>query len=210
MAKVYLQIDASELSSEIRRLQMAMTPQQFNNAMAGIFRRTGSHVKKIMRTDLPTHYNIPAAEVGRAVGGAKMAGGGIGGVGCTIPVRAARRHIGGGGKGFPAKGGRRGWNSLRSGPYKITATIYRGSSSTLPSHMGSYGGQPPFRNLGSSLNGITFTRTGKPRLPIRSVMGIAIPQMPLNKAEPDVQKDIKDYMFKQMEHRLQGLIASGR
>ena len=209
MARVYLQVDVSELSGEIQRLQSVMKPQQFENAMAGIFRRTGNYVKKILATDLPVHYHVGSAEVRRAVAPAQMSSGG-GGTGCTIPIRAARRHIGGGGRGFPASGGRKGWNSLRSGHYNITARIYNGGASTLPARMGSYGGYPPFRNLGSSLHGLTFTRATKARLPIRAVMGIAIPQMPMNKAEPDVQKDILEYMEKQIEHRIQGLIAGGR
>ena len=76
--------------------------------------------------------------------------------------------------------------------------------------MSSYGGMPPFRNVPSSLHGLTFTRSGKPRLPIEAVMGIAIPQMPLNRAEPAVQKDIAQYMEGRVAARLQALIANGR
>ena len=207
MAKsVYLEVDASELNSEINRLKSVMTPQQFDRAMYGIFQRTGTHVKTILRKDLPVQYNIKSAEVGKAVQKASVSRGGSG-TGCTIPVVAPRRKIGHGG--FTAYGGRKGWASLTSGHYDVTAVIYRGKRSKLPGHMKQYGGKPPFRNIGSSLGGLTMTRSGDARLPIEKVMGIAIPQMPMNKSKPEVQNDIKDYMFQRMEHRLQALIRSG-
>ena len=205
MPPVYLEIDASDLNDEINRLKAVMTPERFERAMAGIYRRTGGHVRKILKQDLPQDYNIRAGEVGAAVKGAKMSMG-AGGAGCSIPVEGPRRHIGGGGRGFPAFGHRRGWASLK-GPYKITAIIYRGARSTLPSHMGSYGGKPPFRNIPSKLGGLTFTRMGQPRLPIKPVVDIAIPQMPMNRSEPSVQEDIKTYMYNRMEHEFQRIIG---
>ena len=54
----------------------------------------------------------------------------------------------------------------------------------------------------------TFTRAGKSRLPILKVSGIAIPQMPLNRSEAEVQKDIQDYMMQRFEHELNWLLAS--
>ena len=45
---------------------------------------------------------------------------------------------------------------------------------------------------------------------IAPVKGIAIPQMPLNRSEPDVQKDIMDYMEKRTEHEFMQLMRSGR
>ena len=207
---IYLEIDSSELNDRIMLLRMAMTPEKFHDAMAGIFRRTGTHVKKILRQDLPQEYNIKPAEVGKAVQGAQTVTSGLG-VGCTIPVVGARRHIGGGGRGFTAYGYKKGWNAVKNPKhYDVTAVIYKGQRSKLPDYMSSYGGKPPFRNIPSKLNGLTFTRSGDPRLPIEAVMGIAIPQMPTNKAEPSVQDDIMDFMKRQTEHRIQALIANGR
>ena len=80
----------------------------------------------------------------------------------------------------------------------------------MPDKMGSYGGEPPFRNLGSKLGKKTFTRAGKARLPIMKVVGIAIPQMPMNRSEDDVQEDIKIYMQKRIEYEFQRVIAGGR
>ena len=216
-----LTIDVSDLDNEIKRLQMVMKPEKFDNAMAGILRRTSSHVKKILKTDLPIKYNVKGAEVGRAVKSAKMSAGVIGGVGCTIPVVAARKSIGGGGRGFTAYSRRiYGWKAVTAGHYDVSAQIYKGIKSKLPSNMPgpSYFGYPPFRNMpGSKLGTATFTRTGeyypkkkKGRYPIVAVKGIAIPQMPMNRAKDEVEKDIKEYMQRQIEHRIQRIIAGGK
>lgn len=202
---IYLEVDASDLNREIDRLRSVMTQEQFTRAMYGIFQRTGSHVRTILKKDLPIEYNIKSPEVGQAVKNAKVSLGGSG-AGCSIPVVAARRHIGGG-HGYTARGYRRGWASLKSGPYPIKVHVYRGSWGTLPSHLASYGGQPGFRNVPSKLHGIAFTRKGKARLPIEKVMGIAIPQMPMNRAQPEVQADIKKYMEGRIHARLTALIG---
>ena len=67
--------------------------------------------------------------------------------------------------------------------------------------MNNIGGQPPFRNYSApSLNRVAFTREGQRRLPIRSVMGIAIPQMPVNRSEEDVQQDFRLFLEERIEH----------
>ena len=199
---VYLEIDASELDSEIQRLRSVMTPQQFDRAMYRIFQRTGGHVRQILKSDIPKEYHAKAGEIAAAVKNAKVTGGGMG-VGCSIPVVGAKKTIGGG---FGASGGAHGWNSLRR-RYRVKARIVKSGQSTLPQNMSSYGGQPPFRNLGSSLGGLTFTRVGKSRFPIKKVVGIAIPQMPMNRSQEEVQKDIVNYMRKRIEHEFMRLLA---
>ena len=198
---VYLEVDASELEGKIDRLKSVCTPEQFERVMAGIFRRTGGHVRRILKSDLPHQYVIKAGEVGKAVGNAKVSGG----TSCIIPVRGPRRVLGP--KGFAASGGAHGWNSLRR-KYRVKAKIVTAGTSTLPSNAGSYGGQPPFRNLSAPrLNGITFTRAGGSRFPIRKMEGIAIPQMPMNRSEPEVQRDILDYMEKRIEHEFMRVLS---
>ena len=207
---VYLEIDASDLQDRIDVLQKALTERQFNNAMHGIFKRTGTRVKKILGDDIPQSYSVPRTEVRQAVGRASVVNSGLG-VGCSIPVTGPRRHIGKGGqtrRGYTATGHRKGWNSLTSGHYDIKARIYRGRTSTLPRNVDT--GYPPFRNIPSSLNGLTFSRVSKKRLPIKAVMGPAIPQMPMNRSQTDVQRDIRIYLEQRIEARIQALIANGK
>ena len=199
---VYLSIDASELNGELQRLKAVLTPEQFDRVMVRIFRRTGGHVRQVLKTDIPKQYHAKAGEIGEAVKNARVIRSGLG-VGCTIPVIGPRKSIGGG---FNASGGAHGWASLRR-KYRVKARIVKSGQSVLPPNMDDYGGKPPFRNLGSKLGKLTFTRLGRERLPIRKVSGIGIPQMPMNRSQEDVQRDIVDYMRKRMEHEFQYMIA---
>lgn len=203
---VYLEIDASDLDAELTHLRSVLTPEQFERTMRGIFARTGGHVRKIVKTDVPKKYEVPSGEVGRAVKNAKTTTSGLG-VGCSIPVVGARRDLGGTrGRGFPAYGGAHGWHI--KGPYQMQVKIIKGRKATLPFRMSSYGGQPHFRNRSApQLHNLVFTRAGQDRLPIRKVEGIAIPQMPMNRAQPEVQKDIMEYMRGRIEHEFQRVIA---
>ena len=202
-----LEVDASDLEKELKRLREVATPEQFERVMYRIFLRTGGHVRKILRTDLPKQYHIKPKDISSDIQGTKVTAGGVGGVGCIIPIRGVRKTIG---KTYKASGGAHGWNSTKR-KYRVKARIVKSGQSVLPSNAGSYGGQPPFRNFDApKLNGITFTREGKSRLPIVPIKGIAIPQMPLNRSEPEVRQDIMDYMEKRTEHEFMQLMRSGR
>lgn len=203
MPAITIEIDASDLRDKIERLQANMKPEQFERAMYGIFQRTGRHVAKILRQDLPKQYEVKAGDISAAVKSAQLSGVG-GGVGCSIPIRAVRGKIG---SQYKASGGAHGWKSVKR-RYKVKARIIKGTQSTLPDKW--HSGYPPFRNLGSKLGGLTFARSSKARGPILKVTGIAIPQMPMNRSEADVQQDIKDYLERQMEQRFMALIRIGK
>ena len=198
-----IDIDASDLKSKITRLRAVMKPEQFERAMYGIFQRTGRHVSAILRKDLPQQYAVKAGDISAAVKSAQLSMGG-GGVGCSIPIRAPRGKIG---SQYTASGGVYGWQS-KARKYRVRAKILKGGQSTLPAKW--HSGYPPFRNLGSKLGGLTYARSSDARGPILKLTGIAIPQMPLNRSEPDVQRDIKDYLEKQMEERFMALLRIGR
>lgn len=201
-----LEIDASDLAEEIERIRQVATPEQFERVMYRIFSRTGGHVRQILRKDLPKQYHVRPKDISNDIQGTKVTAGGVGGVGCIIPIRGVRKTIG---KTYRASGGAHGWNSTKR-KYRVKARIVKSGQSVLPPQVSSYGGMPPFRNFDApKLNGIAFTRRGKARLPIAPVKGIAIPQMPLNRSEPDVQKDIMDYMEKRTEHEFMQLMRSG-
>lgn len=202
-APIVLEIDASELNAMVDRLKSSLTPARVNQVMYGIFRRTEGHVRQILREDIPPQYYFKPSEISQAVGHAKMTGGAAGGVGCVIPVTGPKKSIGGG---FSASGGAHGWASLHR-KYRVKARIVRSGQSTLPQQMSSYGGQPPFRNLGSKLGGLTFTRAGRGRFPIMKVVGISVAQAPMNRSKAAVEGDIKSYMEKRMAHELQRLIG---
>lgn len=202
-APIIIEIDATELNAMINRLKKALTPGRVNQVMYGIFQRTEGHVRQILKEDIPPQYYFKPGEIAKATGHAKLTGGGIGGVGCVIPVTGPKKSIGGG---FGASGGAHGWASLHR-KYRIKARIVKAGASTLPPRMSSYGGQPPFRNLGSRLGGVTFTRAGGGRFPIMKVVGISVAQAPMNRSKAAVQGDIQSYLEKRMAHELSRLIG---
>lgn len=200
---ITMEIDASDLQDKIVRLQENMTEAQFERAMYGIFQRTGRHVAQILRQDLPQQYEVKPGDISASVKSPRLSMG-MGGVGCSIPIQAPRGKIG---SQYRASGGAHGWNSLKR-KYKVKARVIKGAQSTLPGKW--HSGYPPFRNLGSSLGGLTYARSSRKRGPILKLTGIAIPQMPLNRSEADVQNDIKEYLEKQMEERFMALMRIGK
>lgn len=188
-----LEVDISEFEDLIWYLRSNLTPQRFNQVMYDVFKRTGNRVKTILKQDLPRQYYVKAGDIESAVRKPKMQMGGTG-VGCVIPIKGPRGSIGGT---FSASGGAHGWRVRK---YRVRARIVKSGQSTLPEKMSHQGGQPPFRNLGSSLGKAAFTRETKNRLPIKRISGIAVPQMPLNRSEDDVAKDILEVIEKRLDH----------
>lgn len=201
---VYLHVDTSEAAGLIERVRAAHSKKEFQTVMYRAFKRTGSKVRTILAKELPTEYEVKANLVRSSVGSPRTTIGGAG-VSCCIPVEGARHSIGGT---FPATGGAHGWKVLKGKRYKITARITKGTRSTLPTEMNSYGGEPPFRNL--SFSKVAFTRKGKERFPIMKVVGIGVPQMPMNRSQESVQDEIMETLMKRIEHEHQYLISKCR
>ena len=212
--KIALHIDASELNAKIQTLQAIMEPGKFNNRIAGVFRRSVGGIRKINKKDVPIKYYARATEIGSVFGYPRVSVGGAG-VSCTIPLRDRRKGLSLKSHGRTTfkvtQGGAPGWN-IPQGGYDISAQIVKAGESTLPELMKSYGGQPPFINTSASrLNGLVFTRVGKDRwsggrwvkAKIRAVKAMAIPQMPMNRSEPEVQRDIKKLLEKRIVHEIE-------
>lgn len=207
MASSYLEIDISEAQETISKLRNNLSQDQFDRLMYRVFKRTGERVKTIVKSDLKEKYHVTPTWVGSQIGAPRMNFGGSGQVGCSIPINGQRASIGGR---YSATGGAHGWNALHRKRYKISAKVVKGQTSTLPTAIRSMGNQPPFRNLGSKLGKATFTRKGKSRLPIVPVVGIAVPQMPMNRAKEDVQEDIVETLMKRLDHEYGEIIKRCR
>lgn len=215
MGMVDLEIDASDMKDMINKMREVMKPQQFENAMAGIFRKTGRHIKVTMGKTLPKKYSVTSKNAKEVVGNQKMTNG-AGGVGVVIPLKDTRKGfaLNQSSRNFASSGGLNGWATLTSKPYRIKVKVLKGKMAKLPARMpANYGGQPPFRNTSARKPGFAsavFTRTGKGRFPIRKVTAIAIPQMPMNRSKDDVQQEIKAFMEKQMEDRFNAMLRIGK
>lgn len=214
MSDVYLYIDGTEIFALMNRMGASLSQSKFDMLMRRTFNDVGKRSKKIIRTAIMSEYQVKASFVNPAIKSAEITGGG-GNITVRIPIIGAKGKIGGT---FSAGGGFYGWNPP---PYRNTASIVKSGISTLPGRMSSYGGQPPFRNIGErttykknpkrklkkpvvekpgGLGGIVFTRKGKARFPIMPVAGLAVPQMPLNRARPETEKQIMDLAEKRTIH----------
>lgn len=202
----YLDVDLSDVMGKIEFLKGMHSEKEANAMMYRAFKLTGRHVRAIMKKDVPRRYEVGATLVGQAVKNAKTTIN-KGSVECLIPIRDVRGGIG---TRYKSRDGRPGWASLR-GKYRIRARIVKGERSTLPATMDQMGGRPPFRNTSApKLHGLAFTREGDGRLPIRPIYGIAIPQMPMNRAKDEAQADIAEFLMEKMEHEHEFRLKKGR
>lgn len=220
--KMEINIDISDAQRKIDALRNVHTSKEMNQLVYRAFRRAASKTKTILKKEIPKEYAVTPGVVGKHIGSGKvkMDGGAGGGPSCSIPIRGHKGSIGGF---FKAWGGMPGWASLRSRRYRIRTQILRDKISTLPTVMSQQGGNPPFINTGSkkkttkkvkikAKNKITvaFTRQGKARLPIAKVVGIAVPQMPMNRAQDAVQENIQAFLIERLEHEHAYLISRCR
>lgn len=201
--QMQIEIDDAELQRDMNALKAACTPEQFNRAMYRVFNRTASTVKRIVKTDVPHEYQVRPGEVAATIGRPQMTSSAMG-VGCVIPVVGPRRFIG---PEFKASGGSHGWTAVRKRKrYKVKARILRGQQSELPTSLADANGMAPFRNLGSKIMPNAWHRLSKKRGPIMSMVGIAIPQMPLNRSREEIQGEIMTTMKTRTAHELQRVL----
>ena len=209
--QVAFSVDASEVEHLIKTMESVLTPERFQRVMYGIYKRTGNKVKKILKDDLPPKYEARPGEINNVVKNPKISGGITGGYGCNIPLIDKRKKLGRGrSQTFPARGGAHGWNIPKKG-YKVSATIVKGQKSVLPETIPAIGWKP-FRNYNAAkLNDLIFARVSQdPHAKIKPVTGIAIPQMPMNRARPEVEKDIEQFFEQRVYHEFDRLIGTIR
>lgn len=201
-----IKVDASDMKALIDDLRKVHTRKEIETLAARACKKTAGRVRTILKEELPKDYHIKKGLIGKAVKSPKMQRASGLAVSCCIPIEGARLAIGGD---FSATGGRKGWKGITPGKrYKIKAKIVKTGQSVLPEKMKQVGGKPPFRNLSArKLNKVAFTRKGDERLPIQKVMGIAIPQMPMNRSETRVQTEVKEYLLARLEHEHEFMIG---
>lgn len=213
MVGIALYIDTTPVQALLDDMASKLTPGQFDALMRRTLNETAKHTRAVTVREVRKDYVAPTDWVRGAIKAAKITGGGAA-LTCTIPVVGPKGKIGGI---FSAAGGAYGWNPP---PYRITSQIVKGQTSTMPSVMSSYGGQPPFRNIGVIARGksgrklkrpkdaptkggsgaLTWTRTGKDRFPIEPVAGLAVPQMVMTRARPEIEDETLRYLEARAVH----------
>lgn len=194
MAGYEIHVDMSELDGLLNDMKKRITPENFDRLMRRTLNEVGKGMKAPIRKEVQKQYAVKGDFVNRGIKSPRISGSG-GGISCIIPLQGPKGNIG---STFTAAGGKPGWVKKR---YKVRAHIVKSGRSVLPPEMSHQGGQPPFRNTAApSLNGLVFTRSGKDRLPIERVSALALPQMPLNRAKPEIEKEILERAEKRVIH----------
>ena len=189
---VILQLDATELNEKLGELKRALGEEGYRRLMTRTFREVGRKSKNIIYKAVNEKYVAKRGFVYRAIKSPK-----IGSDTCIIPVSGPRGGIG---SEYTATGSAPGW---KIHAYDVNAKILRAGASKLPHKLASYGSKPPFRNSKAKKGGFAknvFTRSAGARFPVEKVAGIAVAQMPLNRAENRTADELLEYAEKRLEH----------
>lgn len=177
---VYLYVDATDFFEKVQFCKTVMSRQNFYKLINRTFNEIGHRLQTPIAQEIQKQYVVTQAWVKSQMGSPMISPTQI-----SVPLRGAKGSIGGR---FPARGRRNG---------RVSANIVRAGVSVLPPRMDHQGGNPPFMK-----GGVCFTRRTASRLPIVSVKGLAVPQMPLNRAAPGVQDKILDIAEKRLIHNM--------
>lgn len=199
MANHYLYVDTSELTELCNHMRACVTQDNFDRLMRRTLNEVGKRSKKPISDAVRTEYDAKAGWIKSAIHSAQVTGGG-GAISCVIPLkgsRGANKIV------FPA-GGRRSKGRIPKGKrYKVWLRDVKGVNSVLPYKMEGYGGQPPFINGGDAV----MTRAGKERGPLLRVSGLALPQMPLNRAEDETTEKILTLCEERLAHNFEHMFG---
>ena len=186
-------VDMSELESTIEHLRLVLTRDQFEKVMYRTFGEVGRRSKTMIGREVVQDYAVTQQWVKSQIGSYQLSFGGEFPVTCKIPLKGHKGSIGGRfALSSPARSRRQG---------RVRARIVRAGVSTMPQRMDNQGGNPPF-----VANGVAFTRRTKARFPIVRVVGLGVPQMPLNRSEEKVKDALLDYAGQRLEHHFQRMI----
>ncbi|MBQ8507206.1 MAG: hypothetical protein IJ466_07255 [Clostridia bacterium] len=205
----YLDIDMSDLDELIRDMRSLHTPENFKKLMVRALRRTGSQVRTMTDREIRKEYDIKKAYVMADMGNPKIDSANVS---CIIPIEGKR-----GIHGLQFKVSKPRGRPTAGRRHKIATHIVKGKSELLPDVMKNQGGNPPFiahesekkkklpgydpkKDKGAQLDGFVLTRKTSKRTPIVKVVGIGIPQMPMNEAKDAIQDRTIEILKKRIEH----------
>ncbi len=190
----YLYVDLSDVKPKLEYMQSVLKKAEYEKLMYRTFAEVGRKAKTMVAKEVQQDYVVTQQWVKSQIGAYKLQFGGQFPVTCTIPLKGVKGSIGGR---FPLSSPAR---SRRQG--YVRSTIVKGQISTMPPHMTNQGGNPPF-----VANGVAYTRRTAERLPIVRVVGLGVPQMPLNRSQDKVQDSILDYTERRLDHHFARMLS---
>lgn len=178
---VDIRIDATQALQTLSEAQKMLSPEKCKEYMRLTLTDTGRAAKSIIGDTVVEDYVVTKSWAADKVGFPQVSGGG--GLTVIVPVRGSRGMIG---PVYPIVGASGGKKKRR-----IRAKIVRDGVSTLPDKMDHQGGNPPF-----VAKGRVFTRRTNKRYPIVRVVGLGVPQMPINRSQAKIEKKLLAEMEK--------------
>lgn len=215
MASIYIDIDTGRVKAMLDDMKSKLTVEQFDRLMRWSLKDVGDRIKKPVEVASERYYYAPKGFVRNSIKPPKLKGGG-GDWQCIVPLEGPKGTIGGT---FVAGGGHYGWNPPKyKVTAKIVRGVQSTLPDSMPSYGGQppfrnvnadYDEMKELerekkkpgkrRKLAKTakaakykndVTGIAMTRTGNGRFPIRSIAGLAAPQMPMNRAAPEVERHV--------------------
>lgn len=176
---VDIRIDASQALQKISEAQKMLSPDRCREYMRLTLTDTGRAAKSVISDTVVEDYVVTKSWAADKVGYPQVSGG----LTVIVPVRGSRGVIG---PTYPIAGASGGKKKRR-----IKANIVRSGVSTLPTKMSNQGGNPPF-----IAKGMVYTRRSGKRYPIVRVVGLGVPQMPINRSQAKIEKKLLAEMEK--------------
>lgn len=190
---VNLYIDASDLMEKVELCRAVLSKPNFEKLIRRTFNEVGRRAATPIAKETVQKYQVTKKWVKSQILAPKIETGAN--VRLIIPLRGHKGSIGGRFRARVRKAGRIGHKSVKG---KIVSNVVKGQPSVMPDVMKNQGGNPPFL-----AKGVAFTRKGPNRFPIVSVKGLAVPQMPLNRAASPTQDRILELAEERLEHNFQ-------
>lgn len=176
---VDLRLDVGQALQVLSEAQKILSPEKAKTMLRNTLVDVGRKTKTVVGDCVVQDYVVSKGWAANQVGFPQASYGS--GLTVVVPIRGSRGIIG---PVYPIAGASGGRKKRR-----IRAKIVRSGVSTLPAKMDHQGGNPPFIAKGK-----VFTRkTGKP-YPIVRVVGLGVPQMPLNRSQKKIEKALMDEM----------------
>lgn len=201
-----LTIDASDVEDLIETLSKNLSPEATAKAMQQSMADVGKRGKVQIRKAVQKEYEASAAWINRSIKAPKVTAS-SGGFSVKFPLSGERGNIG---STFPVRKntGSPAWFTPK---YSVKYKILKGTWQTLQ------GGFPPFRNTkAQKLNGliykrqaaeskqkamdIYYKRSNEKKAPIEKMVGLAMPQMPLNRARGETEDRLLELAEKRVMH----------
>lgn len=201
-AGIYMRIDLDQASNLIQQLRDAITPEGWDKVLRRTMDETGKRAKTPIYNSAKTEYTFKGKSwFQSAIHRSIVTGTGYS-VGCVIPLAGAR----GTAQSIFSSGGQVTKGRIAKGDRSNVWIQIAQNQSRLPYHMDGIGGQPPFKNIRPKP---VMTRLSAKRLPITPVVGIAMPQMPLNQAEDETSNKILELFEQRLAHNFNRWFATG-